>query len=93
MLHFFGQYLLYSHVRITCADDNTHTLLVSHLLFSRCFLYFRLKVLVINLDLIHNILLCVSQIYLVQMKVGGHRYGSSSGHKELLGEVLDDNRF
>ncbi|KAJ4906747.1 Subtilisin-like serine endopeptidase family protein [Raphanus sativus] len=31
------------------------------------------------------------KIYLVQMKVGGHRYGSSSGHKELLGEVLDDN--
>ncbi|CAA0375779.1 unnamed protein product [Arabidopsis thaliana] len=29
--------------------------------------------------------------YLVQMKVGGHRYGSSSGHQELLGEVLDDD--
>jgi len=33
------------------------------------------------------------QTYLVQMKVGGHRYGSSSGHQELLGEVLDDDRF
>ncbi|CAH8363044.1 unnamed protein product [Eruca vesicaria subsp. sativa] len=31
------------------------------------------------------------KIYLVQMKVGEHRYGSSSGHKELLGEVLDDD--
>lgn len=33
------------------------------------------------------------QTYLVQIKVGGHPYGSSSGHKELLGEVLDDDRF
>ncbi|XP_010508956.1 PREDICTED: subtilisin-like protease SBT4.1 isoform X1 [Camelina sativa] len=31
------------------------------------------------------------ETYLVQMKVGGHRYGSSSGHQELLGEVLDDD--
>uniref|UniRef100_A0A1J3CU78 Cucumisin n=1 Tax=Noccaea caerulescens TaxID=107243 RepID=A0A1J3CU78_NOCCA len=31
------------------------------------------------------------KIYLVQMKVAGHRYGSSSGHQELLGEVLDDD--
>ncbi|EOA26624.1 hypothetical protein CARUB_v10022688mg [Capsella rubella] len=29
--------------------------------------------------------------YLVQMKVGGHRYGSSPGHQELLSEVLDDD--
>ncbi|XP_019101961.1 PREDICTED: subtilisin-like protease SBT4.1 [Camelina sativa] len=31
------------------------------------------------------------ETYLVQMKVGGHRYGSSSGHQELLCEVLDDD--
>lgn len=35
----------------------------------------------------------MAQIYLVLMKIGGHRYGSSSGHQELLGEVLDDDRL